>query len=178
MGGREGSLENMVSPDFWKNRRVAITGHTGFKGSWLSFWLLEMQAVAVYGFSQAPETSPALFGQLDLASCLNHQLGDIRNTEQVQGWLQQSQPDVLFHLAAQPLVRRSYREPLLTWQTNVLGTLNVLEAVKTLDKPCALVIVTTDKVYENREWIYAYREKIDWVGMIPTVQARQPQNWR
>ena len=113
MGGREGSLENMVSPDFWKNRRVAITGHTGFKGSWLSFWLLEIQA-AVYGFSQAPETRPALFEQLKLATCLNHQLGDIINAEQVQGWLRQVKPDVLFHLAAQPLVRRSYREPLLT----------------------------------------------------------------
>ncbi len=158
MGGGEGSLENMVSPDFWKNRRVAITGHTGFKGSWLSFWLLEMQA-AVYGFSQAPETRPALFEQLKLASSLNHQLGDVRNTEQVQGWLHQSQPDALFHLAAQPLVRRSYREPLLTWQTNVLGTLNVLEAVKALNKPCAVVVVTTDKVYENREWVYAYREE-------------------
>ena len=171
MGGREGSLENMVSPDFWKNRRVAITGHNGFKGSWLSFWLLEMQA-SVYGFSQAAETGPALFEQLGLASCLNHQLGDICNTEQVQGWLHQSQPDVLFHLAAQPLVRRSYREPLLTWQTNVLGTLNVLEAVKALDKPCAVVVVTTDKVYENREWVYAYREEDQLGGHDPYSSSK------
>jgi len=152
----------MVTAEFWRNRRIALTGHTGFKGSWLGFWLTELGA-QVHGFGQTAETQPALFEQLSLARRLSHQLGDIREPEAVRNWLHQIQPEVVFHLAAQPLVRRSYREPLLTWQTNVMGTVHLLEAARTLQNPCAIVVVTTDKVYENQEWAYAYRE-VDRLG--------------
>ena len=152
----------MVNSTFWRNRRVALTGHTGFKGSWLSFWLLQFQA-NVSGFAMPPETESALFKQLKLTSHLDHNTGDIRNEEAVRLWFHKVQPEVIFHLAAQPLVRRSYRDPLLTWHTNVLGTINVLEAVRGLPHPCAIIVVTTDKVYENREWAYAYRE-VDRLG--------------
>ena len=152
----------MVNSGFWANRKVALTGHTGFKGSWLSFWLTEMGAL-VSGFAQAPTTQPALFELLRLSNKLNHHLGDIQNSESVQSWLLQAQPEVIFHLAAQPLVRRSYQEPLQTWQTNVMGTVHLLEAARRLEHPCAVVVVTTDKVYENQEWAYAYRE-VDRLG--------------
>ena len=162
MGSRQRSLENMVNSGFWANRKVALTGHTGFKGSWLGFWLTEMGAL-VSGFAQAPPTQPALFELLSLSNKLNHHLGDIQNSESVQSWLLQVQPEVIFHLAAQPLVRHSYQEPLQTWQTNVMGTVHLLEAARRLEHPCAVVVVTTDKVYENQEWAYAYRE-VDRLG--------------
>jgi CDP-glucose 4,6-dehydratase len=150
-------LEILVNCNFWKNRKVAITGHTGFKGSWLSFWLNELQA-EVHGFAQTPETEPSLFDELELKSSVCHKLGDIGNFDAVSDWLKESQPDVVFHLAAQPLVRRSYAEPLRTWRSNLLGTSNLLEAVRIRGLPCAVVIVTTDKVYENRNEQYDYRE--------------------
>jgi CDP-glucose 4,6-dehydratase len=158
LGRRKRSVEKMVNLDFWKNRRVAITGHTGFKGSWLSFWLQHMEA-RVFGFSQPPATNPSLFAQLELQSSITHQIGEVRDFEAVKVWLSKAKPEVIIHLAAQPLVRQSYREPLETWQTNVLGTLNLLEAVRVLERPCAVVIVTTDKVYENRSEIHAYQEE-------------------
>ena len=138
----------MVTAEFWRNRRIALTGHTGFKGSWLGFWLTELGA-QVHGFGQAPETQPALFEQLSLARRLSHQLGDIREPEAVRDWLHQIQPEVVFHLAAQPLVRRSYREPLLTWQTNVMGTVHLLEAARTLQK-CKAIHVATETRSANK----------------------------
>ena len=142
---------------FWHGKRVLVTGHTGFKGSWLSFWLAE-QGAAVYGLALAPDTEPVLFDQLGLAESMDHCLGDIRDAGALAERVAKVRPQVVFHLAAQPLVRRSYREPLLTWQTNVMGTANMLEALRGLAEPCAAVIVTTDKVYENREWVHGYRE--------------------
>jgi CDP-glucose 4,6-dehydratase len=136
---------------------VAVTGHTGFKGSWLSLCLKEMGA-SVHGYALAPETQPALFNQLDLAEGLHHSEGDIRDFDTVRQWMVEVQPEVVFHLAAQPLVRRSYREAHLTWETNVMGTVNLLESLRELKRPCAVVVVTTDKVYENQERAYAYRE--------------------
>ncbi len=150
-------MENMVNPNFWNNRRVAITGHTGFKGSWLTFWLLDLNA-QVSGFAQENETEPTLFQLLDLQSSISHQLGDVNDFQSIKRWLRKVEPEVIFHLAAQPIVRRSYSEPLLTWQTNVLGTLNLLEVVRLLKKPCSVVAITTDKVYHNRNWPHAYRE--------------------
>ena len=144
--------------DFWTGRRVLVTGHTGFKGSWLALWLSELGA-KVTGVSLKPETSPSLFGQLDLEKRLaGHHLADIRHSQAISEIAQTCQPQVVFHLAAQPLVRRSYSDPMGTWSTNVLGSLHVLEALKPLQHKCAVVMVTTDKVYENQEWDYGYRE--------------------
>ncbi len=148
----------MSGVNFWSDKRVLVTGHTGFKGAWLSLWLLEKGA-RVSGLALAPETSPALFEQLDLASEIDHHIGDIRDRERVAKLIKEVQPDIVFHLAAQALVLRSYREPAATWDTNVMGTVHVLEALRRLDKQVAAVIVTTDKVYENHEWEDAYRER-------------------
>lgn len=141
----------------WADRRVLITGHTGFKGCWLSHWLLRRGA-KLFGLSLAPNTTPALFDQLRLADRMDHRIGDIRTPGLVAERVVEVQPDVIFHLAAQPLVLRSYTDPIETWGTNVMGTLNVMDAARNLKHPCALVVITTDKVYENREWPYAYRE--------------------
>jgi CDP-glucose 4,6-dehydratase len=148
--------------DVFQGRRVLITGHTGFKGCWLSEWLLLLGAEVV-GLALEPDTTPSLFDQLGLRNRIQHHVADIRSAETVQRAVTSSRPDFLFHLAAQPLVRRSYREPVYTWETNVLGTVHVLEALRALDAPCMAVMVTTDKCYENREWIYGYRE-IDPLG--------------
>ena len=150
-------MEILVNFSFWKNRKVAVTGHTGFKGSWLTLWLNELQA-EVHGFAQIPHTNPSLFDELDLKSSLFHRIGDIENFDAVKEWLNLAQPEVIFHLAAQPLVRISCKAPLQTWKSNVFGTLNLLEAIRIRKRPCAVVIVTTDKVYENRNEKYDYRE--------------------
>lgn len=152
------------SPDgaFWKGRRVLLTGHTGFKGSWLALWLLELGA-ELTGLALPPEPGPNLFEQLELADRLDHRIGDIRDGALVRRLVAERQPEVVLHLAAQPLVRRSYAEPLATWDTNVTGTLHLLEAVRLLKHPCTAVLITTDKVYRNNEWLYGYRE-IDPLG--------------
>ncbi len=152
-----------ITPAFWAGKRVLVTGHTGFKGSWLSLWLSELGA-QVSGLSLEPETQPSLFNQLQLEQRLQHHwIADIRDFGAVADAVEASQPQVVLHLAAQPLVRRSYRDPLGTWATNVQGSLHVLEALKMLQQPCAVVMVTTDKVYENQEWDYGYRE-VDRLG--------------
>jgi len=155
----------MLSPEFWKGRRVFVTGHTGFKGSWLSLWLLSLGA-EVWGYALAPDPKRALFTDLGLDQTtgnadwghLHHRLGDVRNLQDLSRCVEEAQPEVVLHLAGQPLVRRSYRDPLDTWLINVQGSLHLLEALKPLQHPCAVVIVTTDKVYANREWDYGYRE--------------------
>lgn len=146
----------MVESSFWSGKKVFITGHTGFKGSWLSFWLLQLGA-KVNGLSLEPNTHPALFEQLGLADHLSHHIGDIRDEALVTRLISQWEPDVIFHLAAQPLVRRSYIESVETWNINVMGTIHVLESLKSLTNPCASIFITTDKCYENREWVYGYR---------------------
>jgi len=142
---------------FWAGKRVLVTGHTGFKGSWLSLWLRELGA-KVYGVALEPDTNPALFAQLGLAQDMDHHIGDIRDPETMVTRIAQARPDVVFHLAAQPLVLASYQDPLETWNTNVMGTAHVLQALREHDRPCAAVMITTDKVYENREWVHPYRE--------------------
>lgn len=151
---------------FWRGKRVLITGHTGFKGSWLSLWLAHAGA-QVTGLSLAPDTSPSLFDQLALSDHMDHRLGDIRDGAMVAATVKNSAPDVVLHLAAQSLVLRGYRLPIDTWATNVMGTAHVLEAMRSLDKPCAAVIVTTDKVYRNNEWEFGYRETDQLGGFDP-----------
>ena len=155
-----------VNRDFWRNRRVLLTGHTGFKGSWLALWLAHMQA-KVHGFAFAPETNPNLFDRADVGSLLTDMRGDIRDLLAVRKALDAAAPEIVFHLAAQSLVRRSYRDPVGTFATNVMGTLNVLEGARQhnasrraegADGIGAIVVVTTDKCYENREWVRGYRE--------------------
>ena len=149
----------MLDLHFWKGRRVLVTGHTGFKGSWISLWLRELGA-EVSGVALAPYTHPSLFDQLDLSSLIKrHYLLDIGDVNGLSEIVRVCQPQVVIHLAAQPLVRQSYRDPLGTWATNVQGSLNLLEALKPLNQHCSVVMVTTDKVYANREWYYGYREE-------------------
>ncbi|WP_217358744.1 CDP-glucose 4,6-dehydratase [Thalassococcus sp. S3] len=142
---------------FWAGKRVLVTGHTGFKGSWLSLWLRHLGA-KVYGLALAPDTQPSLFEQLSLEGDLDHRIGDIRDTTLVAARVAEADPDIVFHLAAQPLVLASYRDPLTTWATNVMGSAHVLEALRPRSKVCAVVMVTTDKVYQNHEWHHPYRE--------------------
>jgi len=139
-------------------RRVLVTGHTGFKGSWLSLWLSQLGA-EVHGYALAPPTQPSLFEVADVAANLGtHTIADVRDAAAVQHALTAADPDVVFHLAAQSLVRESYIDPRGTVETNVLGTVNVLEAVRALHRPCVVVVVTSDKCYENRDWVWGYRE--------------------
>ena len=152
-------------------KSVLLTGHTGFKGAWLAQWLLLLGA-RVHGLSLAPNTTPSLFDQLGLASRLDHRLGDIRDAALVRQLVEETQPDFVFHLAAQPLVRLSYREPVETYATNVMGTIHVLEALRSLQKPCAVVMVTTDKCYENREWVHGYREEDPMGGFDPYSSSK------
>lgn len=141
---------------FWSGKRVLVTGHTGFKGSWLCELLLA-RGSQVHGLALEP-TEPALFNQLALETRLDHHVADIRDPAAVAERVRAVRPQVVLHLAAQPLVRRSYREPVGTWATNVMGTAHVLEAIRELGTPCVVVVVTTDKVYDNREWEHPYRE--------------------
>ena len=157
------SLEGVGMTDaaFWTGKRVLVTGHTGFKGSWLLLWLIKLGA-EVWGFSLEPEGEPNLFRELSRArppgKSWHHTIGDVGNLNALRSLVEVAEPHVVFHLAAQPLVRQSYVNPVGTWETNVIGSLNLLEALKQLKRECAVVIVTTDKVYENREWLYGYRE--------------------
>jgi CDP-glucose 4,6-dehydratase len=156
-----------MTGEFWKKRRVLVTGHTGFKGSWLSEWLLSLGA-EVAGLSLEPETRPALFLQLDLSTRIgHHQIGDIRDQQTVSAALTATRPDVIFHLAAQPLVRQSYLTPLETFQANVMGTLHLPEAVRQNARPCTVIIATSDKCYQNREWVFPYRENDSLGGNDP-----------
>lgn len=149
------------SSNFWCGKRVLLTGHTGFKGSWLLLWLQQLGA-DVWGYGLPPEASPNLFDQITRerlpSKDWHHRYADLADLAALKDWVQLAQPEVVLHLAAQPLVRRSYADPLGTWATNVQGSLNLLEALKPLQHPCAVVMITTDKVYENREWPYGYRE--------------------
>jgi CDP-glucose 4,6-dehydratase len=151
-------MENMVENFFWADKKVFITGHTGFKGSWLSQWLISYGA-EVHGFSLAPQKQQKLFKSLNLGNLLaSNTYGDIRNYNQIHKALAYSQPDIIFHLAAQPLVKESYLSPLETLEVNALGTANILEALKTSRATKVLINVTTDKCYENEEINKLYSE--------------------
>jgi CDP-glucose 4,6-dehydratase len=147
---------------FWENKKVLITGHTGFKGTWLSLMLKHLKA-DVYGYSLSPNTSPALYNVLGVDELIHSQINDINNYNNFHDFLNHVSPDIVFHMAAQPLVRYSYTAPIETYMTNVMGTAHVLEAVRNNKNVKSTVIITTDKCYENKEQIWPYRE-IDRLG--------------
>jgi CDP-glucose 4,6-dehydratase len=147
----------MILQKAFNEKTVLITGHTGFKGAWLTAWLKQLGAKVV-GIALDPPTEPSHFVAANLTDGMNDLRIDIRDQVDLEEAIVSVQPDFVFHLAAQALVRRSYVDPLETWKTNVLGTLHVLEALRKLDKPCAAVIITSDKCYDNVEWVWGYRE--------------------
>jgi CDP-glucose 4,6-dehydratase len=146
-----------IDPGFWQGKRVLVTGHTGFKGSWLSLWLAELGA-EVSGYSVSVPTEPSLFELARVEQGVRSVMGDVRDRESLRAAFADSRPEIVIHMAAQSLVRRSYRDPVETYETNVLGTVNVFEAVRGSDDVRAVVNVTTDKVYENHESEAGYRE--------------------
>ncbi|NBC27276.1 MAG: CDP-glucose 4,6-dehydratase [Bacteroidetes bacterium] len=147
---------------FWNGRRVLITGHTGFKGSWLSYWLSKLGA-NVRGYSLEPSSAPNLFTVLGISECADSVIGDIRNSEALKRSIVEFKPEIVIHMAAQAIVMDSYKDPIETFQTNIIGTANLLEAIRDCGSVKAVVCVTSDKCYENREWDYKYRE-IDSMG--------------
>jgi CDP-glucose 4,6-dehydratase len=160
-----------VTPSFWKGKKVFLTGHTGFKGSWLCLWLQNMGAV-VKGFALEPQTKPSLFEQVNVAAGMESQIADIRDLAAITASMKSFNPDIMVHMAAQPLVRLSYREPVETYATNVMGTVNVLEAARRCGNLKAIINVTTDKCYENREWVWGYRENEPMGGHDPYSSSK------
>ena len=160
-----------MNPVFWKDKRVLITGHTGFKGSWLSLWLQSMGAKVV-GYALAPPTNPSLFEVARVGLGMTSVIGDIRDLVHLQVVLTEHQPEIVIHMAAQPLVRYSYLEPVETYSTNVMGTVNLLEAVRHTKSVKAVVNVTSDKCYENREWDWGYRENEAMGGYDPYSNSK------
>ncbi len=156
---------------FWKGKRVFLTGHTGFKGSWLSLSLLELGA-EVTGYSLLPPSSPSLFGLAHLSEQMTSIIGDIRDLEMLKREVSRAKPDIFFHLAAQALVRSSYEDPVGTYATNVMGTVNVFEALRQSAQTKVLVNVTSDKCYENREWSWGYRENEAMGGYDPYSSSK------
>ena len=146
-----------VDPAFWRDKRVLLTGHTGFKGGWMSLWLQSMGAV-LRGVALQPPTEPALFDVAHVGDGMEHRNADIRDLQAVQGQMHEFRPEIVIHMAAQPLVRLSYQQPVETYATNVMGTVHVLEAACRAGSVKTIVNVTTDKCYENREWVWGYRE--------------------
>lgn len=164
-------VSRMPHTDFWADRRVLVTGHTGFKGSWLSLWLHSMGA-RVTGLALPPPTSPSLFERARVDTGMQSILGDIRDQDQVQAAFAAARPEVVFHLAAQPLVRYSYEAPVETYSTNVMGTVHVLDAARHSPGLRAVVNITSDKCYDNREWAWGYRENDTLGGYDPYSNSK------
>lgn len=160
-----------VNPAFWKNKRVFLTGHTGFKGSWLSLWLQSMGA-QVFGYALTPPTSPSLFEEAAVAEGMDSTIGDVRDYPALYKALKQCKPEIVVHMAAQPLVRLSYAQPVETYSTNVMGTVHLLEAIRQVGGIQAVVNVTTDKCYENKEWVWGYREDEPMGGYDPYSNSK------
>jgi CDP-glucose 4,6-dehydratase len=160
-----------MTPDFWRGRRVFVTGHTGFKGAWLSVWL-DLLGSQVFGYALDPPTQPSLHERAGLAGRMQSTIGDIRDLPALAAAIEDARPEIVFHMAAQSLVLRSYEDPVETYSTNVLGTVHVLEAIRGLDLPCAVVNVTTDKCYENKRWLWAYRENDGLGGRDPYSNSK------
>ena len=147
----------MIDNSFWNGKRVLVTGHNGFKGSWLCVWLIKMGA-EVYGYSLA-DTPNGLYSSMpEIQKSVVERIGDICDHDLLCDFIKTVEPEVVFHLAAQALVLDGYRDPLFTWKTNTIGSLNVLECIRKVGLSCVAVMITTDKVYENQEWEYGYRE--------------------
>lgn len=160
-----------IDAGFWNGKRVLITGHTGFKGSWLSIWLQSMGAV-LRGAALEPATAPSMFEIANVEKGMESCILDIREFDKVRECIADFQPEIIFHMAAQPLVRLSYNQPIDTYATNVMGTLHVLEAARSVDCVKAIVNVTTDKCYENREWVWGYREDEPMGGHDPYSSSK------
>jgi CDP-glucose 4,6-dehydratase len=161
----------MVSNSFWDGRRVFITGHTGFKGSWLALWLADLGA-QVTGFALPAPTDPSLFELAQVASGIAHIEGDVRDLAALDGAVRDAQPEIVFHLAAQPLVRPSYDQPVETYATNVMGTVHLLDSLRRTDGVKAAICITSDKCYENREWPWPYRESDPMGGYDPYSNSK------
>jgi CDP-glucose 4,6-dehydratase len=160
-----------VNPLFWSGKRVLLTGHTGFKGGWMSLWLQSLGA-EVTGYALKPPTEPSLFDGACVSRGMNSVLGDIRDLDCLRSVFSKCQPEIVFHMAAQPLVRNSYHSPTETYSTNVMGTVHLLEAVRLASGVKAVVNVTTDKCYENREWVWGYREGEPMGGRDPYSNSK------
>ncbi|MFY2509963.1 CDP-glucose 4,6-dehydratase [Vibrio pectenicida] len=160
-----------MNSTFWSGKRVFLTGHTGFKGSWLSLWLQDMGAV-VKGYSLSAPTNPSLFEEAKIWQGMTSEEGDIRDFAHLRQSIHDFQPEIVFHMAAQPLVRLSYDEPMETYSTNVMGTVYLLEAVKQVGGVKAVVNITSDKCYENREWVWGYREDETMGGFDPYSNSK------
>ena len=165
-------MESMgLNLNFWSGKRVFVTGHTGFKGSWLSLWLQELGA-DVTGFALPPPTNPALFELADIKKGMTSHIGDIRDLASLQSAILSARPEIIIHMAAQPLVRESYSNPIETYSTNVMGVVNLFEAVRSATDVRAVLNVTTDKCYENREWVWGYRESEPMGGYDPYSSSK------
>ena len=162
---------NHVCPNFWVSKKVMITGHTGFKGSWLTLWLKSLGA-DICGLSLQATTTTSLFDQANVRDGIRHEIQDVRDFEGVARLFKSFQPEIVIHMAAQPLVRLSYEKPLETYATNVMGTVHVLEASRQTGSVKAVVNVTTDKYYENREWVWGYRENEPMGGRDPYSSSK------
>lgn len=168
----QGTLEGMgMNPNFWNDKRVLLTGHTGFKGSWLSLWLQSLGA-QVTGYALEPPTKPSLFEIAEVGHGMTSEIGDIRDLVKLQTIFDESRPEIVFHMAAQPLVRYSYQNPIETYATNVMGTVHLLEAVRHTAGVKAVVNITTDKCYENHEWVWGYRENEPMGGFDPYSNSK------
>ena len=166
-------MENFMASlkDFYRNKRVFITGHTGFKGSWLCE-ILQTFGAEIGGYALPPESTPNLFGILNLSDRITHFIGDIRDSEALKSAVKSFMPEIVIHMAAQPLVLESYRNPAYTYEVNVMGTVNILEAVRECKSVKSFLNVTTDKVYLNREWVYGYRENERLCGYDPYSNSK------
>lgn len=176
MERQSGAMENVglnmgITPEFWRDKRVLITGHTGFKGSWLSLWLQSMGA-ELSGLALAPVRPLALFDEARVGLEMVSTTGDIRNYETVLSAMASVRPEIVIHMAAQALVRRSYTEPIGTYATNIMGTVHILEAARQVGTVRALVNVTTDKCYDNKEWLWGYREDDPMGGHDPYSNSK------
>lgn len=155
----------------FKNKKVLVTGATGFKGTWLSIWLNKLGA-KVIGYSLEPSTKPSMFEICNIENKITNIIGDVRDYSSLLNVVKEYRPELVFHLAAQPLVRLSYKSPRETYETNVMGTVNLLEAAKNTDSVKAIVVITTDKCYENKEWVYGYRENDPMGGYDPYSSSK------
>lgn len=160
-----------MNKTFWKRKKVLITGHTGFKGSWLSLYL-QKKGANVLGYSLPPPTKPSLFETGRIAEGMVSILGDVRDIEKFKTVIQEHKPEIIIHMAAQAIVRYSYENPIETYSTNVMGTVNVLEAVRCSDSVKVVLIITSDKCYENREWLWGYRENDPMGGYDPYSSSK------
>lgn len=164
-------MKSDINPAFWQGKRVFVTGHTGFKGSWLCLWLEKLGAV-VQGYALDPPTDVSLFEQARVATGMQSQISDIRDSEALASSMIRFQPEIVIHMAAQPLVRLSYAEPVETYSTNVMGTVHLLEAVRKSKSARAVVNVTSDKCYDNKEWVWGYREDEPMGGYDPYSSSK------